>query len=171
MIRLTFTLAALLCAAPALAQLGSTPVGEPPGPGFAWRSLPGIGYGWVQDGITTAPNPAIGTAFAATRTDALDAVNAKRAARGLRPYIHDPALTAGAENLARFRAANRIAGHLANDFSMLPPGCGASATGCAALSPEYGFMACEVYSSSYTYAGAAWVTGSDGKLYCHLVLR
>lgn len=28
--------------------LGPTPVGNPPGPDYAWQSLPGIGYGWVQ---------------------------------------------------------------------------------------------------------------------------
>lgn len=47
--------------------LTATPVGNPPGPDFEWKSLPGIGYGWVQvpadaplppiPGISGAPAP------------------------------------------------------------------------------------------------------------------
>ena len=38
-------------AAPPVSSLGETPVGTPPGPGYSWRSLPGIGYGWVHDSV------------------------------------------------------------------------------------------------------------------------
>lgn len=38
------------------APLGSTPVGVPPGPGFAWQHLPGVGFGWVQ---TTPAAPVV----------------------------------------------------------------------------------------------------------------
>lgn len=31
------------------------PLGTPPGPNFQWRYLPGIGWGWVQDGVTLPP--------------------------------------------------------------------------------------------------------------------
>lgn len=31
--------------------LGPNPVGNPPGPGFRWRQLPGVGWGWVHDSV------------------------------------------------------------------------------------------------------------------------
>jgi hypothetical protein len=101
--------------------------------------------------------------------DALASVNAKRAARGLRPYVMCPLLTAAAERAASFRAANLMFGHTANDFSFLE-GTSATAAGCAAYPIEYGFMSCAMYDS-YTYAGAAWVRGRDGKMYCHIYVK
>ena len=52
--------------------------------------------------------------------DALAEVNATRAVHGLAPFIKDASLTAGAINVADFRAARLIEGHTANDFGGLP---------------------------------------------------
>jgi hypothetical protein len=97
-------------------------------------------------------------------------VNAERAKRGLRPYIRDDGLMAAAASAAAFRASRRIAGHTSNDFAHLPAGSSATAAGCAAWYPEWGFGACCMYEG-WTYAGAAKVMGSDGKFYCHLFVR
>lgn len=102
--------------------------------------------------------------------DALGEVNAARAQRGLRPFIHDPALTRAAEICARLRASHRIAGHTANDFAALEPGVSAAAAGCGALEPSWGFRSCCMWEH-WTYAGAATVVGSDGKMYHHLFVR
>jgi hypothetical protein len=103
-------------------------------------------------------------------TDALTEVNAARAARGLRPFIKDEELTAGAINVADFRAERLMAGHTSNDFAGLPAGCTAPAAGCAAWEPSFGWGACCTYDN-YTYAGAAWAMGRDGRRYMHLFVR
>lgn len=102
--------------------------------------------------------------------DALAEVNAARARRGLRPFLHDPLLTEGARRCAGERARRRIQGHLANDFAYLPSGAQASAGGCAAWEPSMGWGACCTYDN-YTYAGAAWAIGADGRRYMHLFVR
>lgn len=102
--------------------------------------------------------------------DALAQVNAQRAARGLRPYLRDEGLFQAARGAAAFRARHRLFGHTSSDFAFLPPGVSAAAAGCAAYPQSYGFMACAVYEN-YTFAGAAWVPGGDGKMYCHLFVR
>jgi len=102
--------------------------------------------------------------------DALDEVNAARTARGLRPFIRDDGLTAGAKNVADFRAARLIAGHTGNDFAGLPIGSTASVAGCAAWEPSWGWGACATYDN-YAYAGAAWSMGRDGRRYMHLFVR
>lgn len=102
--------------------------------------------------------------------EALDEVNAARAARGLRPFVRDDGLTAAAKSAARFRAARRLAGHTPNDFAHLPPGANANAAGCAAWPPELGWGSCCCYEN-WTYAGAAWALGSDGQRYMHLYVR
>ena len=102
--------------------------------------------------------------------DALAEVNAARAARGLPPFIEDPNLTAGAKNIADFRAARLIQGHTGNDFSALPVGTTASAAGCAAWPPQLGWGACCTYER-HRFAGAAWALGRDGKRYMHLFVR
>lgn len=117
------------------------------------------------------------TAFApqapAQAVDALAEVNAQRAARGLKPYIRDDNLTAGAMATAKFRADRLLFGHTASDHGFLPATTFQRfrltniAAGCAAYPPSYGFMACAVYDD-YTYGGAAYVMGRDGKKYCHL---
>lgn len=108
--------------------------------------------------------------------DALDEVNRHRAAHGLRPFLPDPGLIRGAMAAAAYRAANRIAGHTANDFAFLPPGTSASAAGCGAW--EAGTVTTQGHTwgtcctfENFTYAGAAWVLGSDGKRYMHLMVR
>lgn len=102
--------------------------------------------------------------------DALSEVNAERAKRGLQPLIHDPLLTQGALACAKARAASHIHGHLSSDFDYLPAGAQATAAGCGALEPSWGWGTCCTYDN-YTYGGAAWVMGSDGRRYMHLFVR
>jgi len=102
--------------------------------------------------------------------DALDEVNAARAARGLTPFVKDADLTAGAINVADFRAARLMAGHTGNDFAGLPVGCTANAAGCAAWEPSMGWGACCTYEG-YRYAGAAWAMGRDGRRYMQIFVR
>jgi hypothetical protein len=102
--------------------------------------------------------------------DGLDEVNAKRAARGLRPFIRDESLTHAARACASFRAMHLTFGHTSNDFAFVPAGASAASAGCAAYPASYGWMSCCTYEG-YTYAGAAWVTGRDGKRYMHLFVR
>lgn len=109
-------------------------------------------------------------AVSADGTDALAEVNAKRAARGLPPYLPDPALTAAARAAAGARAARGLFGHTVNDFQFLPPGATAAAAGCAAYPDSYGWMSCAVYDR-YRFAGAAWVRGADGRRFMHLFVR
>lgn len=107
---------------------------------------------------------------AAGAYDALAEVNTWRARRGLRAFIHDPGLTQAASACAQVRAARRIEGHLPNDFAYLPAGTTASSAGCGAASPSWGWLTC-CMEENYTYAGAAWVWGSDGQRYMHLFVR
>jgi hypothetical protein len=102
--------------------------------------------------------------------DALAEVNQVRANRGLRPFVRDEGLTVAAESAAAFRAAHLIAGHTANDFAYLPSGTVATAAGCAAWTPDWGWGACCTYEN-WTYAGAAWCLGRDGRRYMHLYVR
>lgn len=106
-------------------------------------------------------------ACVAKSEDALDRVNAQRAARGLPAFVRDANLTAAAEACASHRATYLLFGHSANDFAFLPAGTSADAAGCAAYPSDYGFMACCTYES-YRFAGAASVVGRDGKVYHHL---
>ena len=105
--------------------------------------------------------------------DALDEVNVRRAARGLPAFVKDPGLTLAAAACAKVRAASFIDGHLngpMSDFSYLPAGVSASAAGCGALEPSWGWGTC-CMDDHYTYAGAAWVMGANGKRYMHLFVR
>jgi hypothetical protein len=102
--------------------------------------------------------------------DALDEVNQARAARGLRPFVRDEGLTAGAKNVAEVRAKALWAGHTQNDFSGLPVGCHASAAGCAAWAQGQGWGSCCTYEN-WTYAGAAYAIGRDGRRYMQLYIR
>jgi hypothetical protein len=112
----------------------------------------------------------LGTQSAYASEDALDELNAVRAARGLRPYVRDDYLTAGAKNVADFRAKHFIEGHTQNDFAGLPVGTTASASGCAAWPASLGWGSCCTYEH-YTYAGAAYSMGSDGRRYMQLFVR
>jgi hypothetical protein len=103
-------------------------------------------------------------------TDALDRLNSQRVQRGLRPYIRDDMLTAGAKQAAGWRAARLMAGHSVNDFSALPKGAIATTAGCAAWPVEFEFGACGAYDG-YTYAGAATAIGRDGRAYHHAFYR
>ena len=102
--------------------------------------------------------------------DGLDEVNAQRAARGLRPFVRDEGLMQAARACAQFRAANGLFGHTSNDFAFVPAGSSASSAGCAAYPANYGWMSCCVYDN-HTFAGAAWVTGRDGRRYMQLFVR
>jgi hypothetical protein len=102
--------------------------------------------------------------------EALDEVNATRAARGLPPFVKDDGLTQAAVGAAKYRAEHLMAGHTSNDFAFLPAGASAPAAGCAAWEPSLGWGSCCTYDS-YTYAGAAYAYGSDGRRYMHLFVR
>lgn len=105
--------------------------------------------------------------------EALHEVNARRAQKGLRPFIFDPGLTQAALAAAKHRAQHRITGHVGGpggDFAFLPPGIDAKAAGCAAWEPSWGWGSC-CSDDNFTYAGAAWAWGSDGRRYMHLFVR
>ncbi|MGN6545350.1 MAG: hypothetical protein ACTHK7_09910 [Aureliella sp.] len=106
----------------------------------------------------------------ASVNDGLDEVNQARARKGLHPFQRDDGLTAAASSCAQIRAFRRIAGHLPNDFKYVPAGTTARAAGCGALEPSWGWGTCCTYEN-YTFAGAAWVMGSDGRRYMHLFVR
>ncbi len=103
--------------------------------------------------------------------DALDEVNQFRARRGLRPFARDNALSQAAAATADYRAAHRIEGHVnqggRTDYSFLPRGAQAKATGCAAMTPDWGWHSC-CDDEAWNYAGAAYTYGSDGQRYMHL---
>ena len=120
--------------------------------------------------VTTASVQATSFSTDGSAGDGLDEVNALRASRGLRPYVRDEGLMQAARSCAAFRAANGLFGHTGNDFAFLPAGSSAATAGCAAYPASFGWMSCCVYEG-YTYAGAAWVTGRDGRRYMHLYLR
>src|SRR5207253_2171809 len=106
----------------------------------------------------------------ASEGDGLDEVNALRAARGLPPFVRDEGLAQAAQACAAFRAANGLFGHTANDFAFVPAGTFARSAGCAAYPAGDGWLSCCVYDH-YTYGGAAWVTGRDGRRFMHLFVR
>ena len=105
---------------------------------------------------------------------ALAEVNAKRASRGLPPFVYDEGLTQAAEACAKYRAERLMFGHAMDhplgDFRFLPRGVRAASAGCAAYPDRYGWMSC-CTNDRYRFAGAAWVRGRDGKRYMHLFVR
>lgn len=105
-------------------------------------------------------------------TDGLDELNALRARSGLRPYLRDDKLTEAASWCATQRAARLIDGHLPeSDFTYVHKvGADAAACGCAAWEPSWGWGSCCSHDN-YTYAGAAWAMGRDGKRYMHVCVR
>lgn len=122
--------------------------------------------------VVTADSQATGEGqivLASAVGDGLDEVNAKHS-RGLRPFVRDEGLTQAAQACASFRADRLLFGHTSNDFAFVPVGASAGSAGCAAYPASYGWMSCCTYEN-YTYAGAAAVTGRDGKRYMHLFVR
>ena len=130
--------------------------------------------GWTEVAsgtvMTMAPTQSASSSTTPGSDDALDEVNAKRATMGLRPFVKDPLLTQAALACAKERAARHCHGHLPSDFAYLPPGGQAAAAGCGALEDSWGWGTC-CYTENYTYAGAAWVRGSDGLRYMHIFVR
>jgi hypothetical protein len=111
--------------------------------------------------------------IARSADDALDEVNAARAARGLPPFARDPGLTSAAQAAADHRAQYFIAGHIGGgmgDFGFLPPGIWADAAGCGAMEASWGWNTCCTYEH-YQSAGAAVAWGRDGRRYMHLFVR
>lgn len=120
---------------------------------------------------SASPVPVSSAEAVTSGSDALAEVNATRAQRGLRPYLPDPLLNQAAQACASQRASRMIQGHLPeSDFSYLPAGAHASSAGCAAWTPDWGWGSCCTYDN-YTYAGASWVMGRDGRRYMHLFVR
>ena len=108
--------------------------------------------------------------------DFLDAVNAQRARRGLRPFIRCPGLTRAAKKCAKIKARYCISGHLPggmSDFSCIEDGTLCAATGAdgskiAANDPNW-FTCC--MDDNYTFAGASAAIGPDGCKYMSLFVR
>jgi len=152
-----------------LAALSSVSLAGPdrPNPGGGDASNPwrwadeGGGYWWRWRTTTTsavaAPSP-------------MDAVNQRRAQRGLPPFVEDPLLSQGAQAAAEYRAQRLMEGHTGNDFQFLPPGAQSHAAGCAAWPPHLGWGSC-CSEDRATYAGAGWAMGADGRRYMHLFVR
>ncbi len=124
---------------------------------------------WEQSELSVRRTEADAIALESVE-DALHEVNAERAKRGLRPFLPEPSLNQAARTCAKLRATSLIESHLPNDFAHLPSGAVATAAGCGALEPSWGWGTCCTYDR-YTYAGAAWVSGADGKRYMHLFVR
>lgn len=135
------------------------------GPRRGWRSSTNVDSELASRGSVSWSVPET-----ITYTDALDELNARRQVRGLRPYLRDETMTLAAARCALVRAHYRIRGHLLDEYSTPWTG-GARSTGCAGNEVRHGFMACNDDATQYTYAGAAYVVGSDGRLYCHLFVR
>ena len=150
-------------------SLGS-PKFSPDGRQVGWRSNDGTFRRYDADTDTFGPPTTEPVIQQFAGDDALDEVNAVRASRGLRPFIRDAGLTAAALGAARHRAASLCQGHTANDFAFLPPGSHASAAGCAAWEPSWGWGACCTFDG-HAFAGAAWAWGRDGRRYMHLYVR
>lgn len=111
--------------------------------------------------------------LASAADDALIEVNAARAQRRLPPFKRDDGLTVAAMSCADYRAARFLKGHVMTgmgDFQFLPAGVGCRATGCAALSPDWGWQSCCSWER-WQFAGAAVAYGRDGKRYMQLFVR
>lgn len=102
--------------------------------------------------------------------DALDEVNQYRASMGLQPFQRDDGLSQAAAACAEYRAKWLIKGHTDSDFNFLPAGVSADASGCGALSPDWGWGSC-CSRENWRYAGAARVLGRDGRRYMQLFVR
>jgi hypothetical protein len=154
-----------------LLAVGSTPAEAGPIRNLLrGRSAPATTTTTTVRAIATCADGTCTTVTTAASGTALDEVNALRAARGLRPLAHDPLLTQAAGRCAAFRAEHGLFGHTSNDFAFVPAGGSASAAGCAAYPASYGWLSCCTFEN-WTYGGAAFVTGRDGRRYMHLFVR
>jgi hypothetical protein len=146
---------------PAVYPVSEYPVSSYPAPTYPTSTATAAYY----------PSTENSTPAVASGEDALAEVNATRAQRGLPPFLPDPLLNQAAQACAKQRAARLVDGHLPeSDFAYLPAGTSASAAGCAAWTPDWGWGSCCTYDH-YTYAGAAWSMGQDGRRYMHLFVR
>lgn len=124
-------------------------------------------------GVPAAPKPTTSAKPIAPATDPLAQVNARRAARGLRPYVQDPGLTQAATAAVQYRARLRIRGHVQGgmgDFQFLPAGATATAAGADWYGATAEFATCAM-TDNYTFAGAASAVGPDGEWYHQLFVR
>ena len=104
-----------------------------------------------------------------TISNALPALNAQRAARGLYPLLPAPDLQRQAEYESIVRAERRISGHL-------PGGCSpgrAEGVGMRSGADPYGrnFIACYTTTRRHRYAGAAAAVNRRGQSFYTLILR
>jgi hypothetical protein len=139
------------------------------------KALSKIEFATVTPPASIAPPP--NAAGIPGVQDGLDEVNAKRAARGLPPFIRDEGLSRGAARCASIKAANCHSGHLnggMSDFACLDPGVHCRSTGADGskchLGDGWGWMTCCTFDN-YQYAGAAWAIGPDGCRYMSLFVR
>jgi uncharacterized protein YkwD len=143
----------------------SLPYGIVLKPGETLVAIDGVPY---KGGAVTTSTSTSMAHSSYTSEDALDEVNRTRAQRGLRPYLRDEGLVQGALKVAQHRAQHLIAGHSSNDFAI--GGVSASASGCAAWPASMGWGSCCTYEN-WTYAGAAYAYGRDGRRYMQLFVR
>jgi hypothetical protein len=122
-----------------------------------------------QPVVSSAPASVEATSHLKGSDDALAEVNEARAKLGLRAFVRDPLLTKAALLCAQQRAARNIHGHLPeSDFTYLHQvGGQASAAGCGALDPSWGWQSC-CWQENWTRAGAAWVMGPDNRRFMHI---
>ena len=96
---------------------------------------------------------------------AVDEVNLFRTTHGLRPFKHDPQLTAFAQMKAEYRAARMLKnGH---QGPQNPPGTG---EGTAEATATWGWLSCSM-EEDWENAGAGVAIGGDGERYMVLVVR
>ena len=103
-----------------------------------------------------------------TEDTPLEALNRRRAWRGLRPVREDKLLSRSAKACAEYRAARRIAGHTDNDFAFLVAGASSHEAGCAAWPVSLGWGSCCADDPNISVVGVGWAMGSDGLRYMHL---
>jgi len=115
----------------------------------------------------------LSAAAVAADISAIDAVNARRAAKGLPPFIEDPRLTLLAERVTAIRAAKRIHGHLRRGAGpRIWDNARSEGVGWNSAHDQSGrrFRSCFLYTRKRKIAGAGIVATKSGTYYT-LVLR